>query len=119
MGDAMKALDGTIKRTVMEIEIGTKKRYYTLTFMNHDMYDSLIFSGKIHALDIHLQQSVQDIYRRIKGHQEYLKYTAQLLDSAKLQNIDIDETVRPYYKLVTDYEEELEDMIPRVMKKLG
>ena len=116
--NAMKALDGRAKRKVMEIKIGEKKRYYTLTFMNYDIYDSLIFSGKIHTLDIRLQQSVQDIYRRIKGHQEYLKYAAQLMNSAKLQGINIDKTVLPYYRLVADYEEELDDMIPQVMKKL-
>lgn len=116
--NGMEALDGTAKRQVMEIKIKDVKRYYTLTFMNYDMYDSLIFSGKIQILNHDLQQKIQDIFRRIKGHQEYLKYTARLRDNAKLQNINMDETTTPYYELIANYESELEDLIPKVMKEL-
>ena len=116
--NGLEALNGTVKRQVMEIEIKDVKKYYTLTFMNYDMYDSSIFSGKIQTLNHDLQQEIQDIFRRIKGHQEYLKYTAQLRDGAKLQKTDINETTNPYYELIANYESELEDLIPKAMKKL-
>lgn len=116
--DALEALDGTVGRQVMEIEVDGIKKYYTLTFMNYDMYDSLIFSGKIQALNYDLQQKIQDVFRRIKGHKEYLKYTAQLRDNAKLYEKNMDETTNPYYALIANYESELEELIPEVMKEL-
>ena len=116
--DALDALDGTSKRQVMEIEIDGTKMYYTLTFMNYDMYDSLIFSGKIQALNHDLQQKIQDIFRRIKGHQQYLKYTAQLRDNGVLHGINLDKTTNPYYALIAHYESELEALIPEAMEEL-
>lgn len=116
--DALEALDGTAGRQVMEIEVGGDKKYYTLTFMNYDMYDSLIFSGKIQALNHDLQQKIQDIFRRIKGHQEYFKYATQLSDNAKLAGKNMDKTTISYYELLATYETELEQLIPDVMKEL-
>ena len=116
--DALESLDGTKGRQVMKIKIGNVDKYYTLTFMNYDMYDSLIFSGQIQSINHDLQQKIQDIFRRIKGHQEYLKYTSQLRDNAKLNDKDMDETTTPYYSLIADYESELEELIPPIMKEL-
>jgi len=116
--DALDALDGTSKRQVMEIEIGGIKKYYTLAFMNYDMYDSLIFSGRIQSINHNLQQKIQDIFRRVKGHKEYLKLTMQLRDTAAINDKDITNITDPYYCLIADYESELEEMIPPVMEEL-
>ncbi len=43
--------------------------------LNHDFYDSLIFSGQINFLEPSLQQQVQDTFKRIKKHNEYLEIT--------------------------------------------
>ncbi len=115
----MNALNGTAKRQVMEIEVDSVKKYYTMTFMNYDMYDSLIFSGEIQVLDYELQQKIQDIFRRIKNHKEYLKYTAELRDTAKLHDKNVDATTTPIYGHMTDIETELEEkLIPEAIREL-
>lgn len=117
--DALEALDGTAKRQVMEIEINGVKRYYTLVFMNHDMYDSFIFSGQIKSLNHDLQQKIQDIFRRIKKHKEYLELTIRFNDIAVINNNkDIRKITDPYYDIIAKYETELEDDIPKMMKEL-
>ena len=116
--DCMEAIDENTRREVKEIIIEGEKKYYTLTFMNHDMYDSLIFSGKIQAVNIHLQQKIQDIFRKIKLHHQYLEYVTKLRDDAKLNDVDIDETTLPYYGMLADYELEVLESIPTVMKEL-
>ncbi len=116
--DGLKALDGTSKRQVMEIEIDGEKKYYTLTFMNYDMYDSLIASGEIQSLNSDLQQDIQDIFRRIKGHREYLKEVLRLGDMILLSGKSSDSITNGYYSLIADYETELEEMIPKALRQL-
>ena len=114
--DALSALDGTAGRQVMMIIVKGVKKYYTLTFMNYDMYDSLIFSGEIQALNYDLQQKIQDVFRRIKSHKEYLKYAFELSDNAKLYGKNMDETTTAIYGQIANYELELETLIPKAMK---
>jgi len=116
--DALNALDGTAGRQVMEIEVNGVKKYYTLTFMNYDMYDSLIFSGEIQVINYDLQQKIQDIFRRIKSHKESLKYAAELGDKAKLYDKKMDETTLPIYEHIADIESELEKLIPEAINEL-
>ena len=116
--DALQALDGTVKSQVMEIDVKGKKTYYTLAFIHYDMYDSLIFSGKIQLLDIAMQQEIQNVFRKIKKHQEYLQYVSQLRDRSKMQDVNIDETAAPYYKLIASYESEIERLVPKIMGEL-
>jgi hypothetical protein len=117
--DALDALDGTSKRQVMEIEINNVNKYYTLVFMNYDMYDSFIFSGQIKSLNHNLQQQIQDIFRQIKKHKEYLELTIRLNDMAVINNHkDIRKITDPYYNIIADYESELEEKIPKMMKEL-
>ena len=116
--DCIDAIDENTKRDQMDIVIKDNKKRYTLTFMNHDMYDSLIFSGKIQALNIELQQDIQSIFRKIKLHHKYLEYATKLRDEAKLNNKNIDDTTGPYYGMIADYESELLESIPRIRKKL-
>jgi len=117
--DAQDALDGTSKRQVMEIEINGVKKYYTLVFMNYDIYDSFIFSGQIKSLNHNLQQKIQDIFRLIKKHKEYLELTIRLKDMAAINNYkDIRKITDPYYDIIAKYESELEETIPKMMKEL-
>ena len=116
--DAMHVLDGTAKRQVMEINVKGKRMYYTLTAIHHDMYDSLIFSGKIQLLDIITQQKLQNVFRMIKKHQEYLHHTLLLRDQSKIHNADIDEITNSYYKAIGKHELKIERLIPKIMREL-
>ena len=116
--DAMQTLNGTVKRQVMEIDVKGKKMYYTLAFLHYDMYDSLIFSGKIQLLDDITQQEIQNVFRTIKKHQEYFQRTLLLRDQAKIHDIDVDKITNPYYELMAKYEVKMEQSIPKIMKKI-
>lgn len=48
--------------------------------LNHNFYDSLIYSGKINFLDPSLQQPVQDIFKRIKMHNKYVDATLEMAE---------------------------------------
>ena len=78
---------------------------------NHDIYDSLIGSGKINFLDCELQQKIQDIFKRIKEHNYYLKYTNKLDDATDAKYI-------PFFKWMEDSENELLRTIPDILKRL-
>jgi hypothetical protein len=52
--------------------------YFMNRDLNHDFYDSLVFSGKITFLELNLQQQIQDTFKRIKKHNEYLLITKQM-----------------------------------------
>ena len=42
--------------------------YFMNRMFNHDMYDSLIHSGRINAVRAELQQQIQDVFQLIKDH---------------------------------------------------
>ncbi|ABK76970.1 hypothetical protein CENSYa_0334 [Cenarchaeum symbiosum A] len=44
---------------------------------NHDFYDSMISSGMINFLEPQLQQSIQNLFRIIKSHNNYLSITTR------------------------------------------
>ena len=116
--DAMQTLNGTVKRQVMEIDVNGKKMYYTLAVIHYDMYDSLIFSGKIQLLDNAMQQEIQNVFRMIKEHQEHIHHILLLTDQSKIHNTDIVKITNPYYELIAKYELTMEQLIPKIMKKL-
>ena len=116
--DSIQSLKGAAKRQVMEIEVEGETMYYTLASLHYDMYDSLIFSGKIQLLDKTIQQEIQDVFRIIKEHQDYLRYTFLLRDQSKIHNADIDKITDSYYAMIAEDELKIEQLIPKIMKKL-
>ena len=102
----------------MEIDVNGKKMYYTLAVIHYDMYDSLIFSGKIQLLDNAMQQEIQNVFRMIKEHQEHIHHILLLTDQSKIHNTDIVKITNPYYELIAKYELTMEQLIPKIMKKL-
>ena len=85
--------------------------------MNHDACDSLINSGKINFLRYELQQRVQNIFRMIKQHNQYIQ---SIIDLAN-QNIDEKRKMElslPYYKMMIEYERDLLNDIDTILKKL-
>ena len=114
--DALDALDDKLH----------PKDFFTLKFsrdreiqymnrsLNHDVYDSLIFSGKINFLRHDLQQQIQDIFKRIKAHNKYIIKTGEMLvkDKGNAQ-------VYVYYERLEYIEKILLESIPATMKKLA
>ena len=114
--DALKGLDE--KKHEKDFRVLTMKDkedvYFMNRFFNHDIYDSLINSGKINFLTYELQQEVQDIFTRIKKHNYYLTLTSEITDREKT----ITESVYSYYELMGNYEKQLLKDIPDMMERL-
>jgi hypothetical protein len=82
-----------------------------MTFM------SLIFSGQINSLPPKIQQSVQDVFQKIKDHNHYIRKIRNIEDMAT-SNEKINLKTDRYYKMLDDVEVELIDEIPKIKEKL-
>jgi len=114
--DASKGLDETKhEEDLKKLQMAGKEDVYFMNrFLNHDIYDSLINSGKINFLTYELQQEVQDIFTRIKKHNYYLTLTSEIQDREKT----ITESAYAYYELMGKYEKQLIKEIPDMMERL-
>lgn len=103
---------------VMKVEVETddgQKHTHTYTnrFFNHDVYDSLVSSGKINFLKYELQQIVQNIFKMIKQHNEYLSTIMDVCDHASSKT-----SLASYYAIMDEYEQDLMGQIPNILIKL-
>ena len=115
--DALEAIKGEkYPKDLLDVKIDSNTITFTNRFLNHDMYDSLIFSGKVSFLRYELQQRIQDIFTRIKHHNYYLRLIAEILDKEK--GDDIPETTYKYYEQLEKGETFLLEEIPYMMEKL-
>ena len=74
LADARDGLDddGRADLRAVRLQDGTQVRFTNLLF-NHDIYDSLIHSGRINAIRAEHQQQVQDVFQLVKDHNASLK----------------------------------------------
>lgn len=115
LGDALDALDAVkYKDDFWTLEFGDKEVQYMNRSLNHDIYDSLIFSGKINFLRHNLQQKIQDIFKRIKVHNDYITKIREMEDKK-----DNEDKTYDYYKRLEDIEKILLTDVPIAMKKLN
>lgn len=93
-----------------------KTLYFMSKSLNHDFYDSLISSGRINFLDPDLQQPIQNIFKWIKMHNEFLDITKRMRD----QHTDdlVPKQAYQYYEWIDEHEVYLNREIPNIMKKL-
>ncbi len=89
---------------------------FTNRFLNHDIYDALIFSGKIGFLRYESQQQIQDVFQKIKYHNYSLKYIAELWVGNDIN--EIPKNTIPHYQLLARDEKLLLNEISIIMKKL-
>lgn len=81
--------------------------------LNHDVYDSLVNSGKITFIDAEIQQAVQDVFQRVKDHNMALKRVREMQESGT----EPSRAYHLYYKLEESEHARL-DSIPQVMRTL-
>lgn len=112
----MEGLDKSLHtRDALSFTGEDKKEYFFMNrTLNHDFYDSLIFSGRINFLRPELQQRVQNIFRQIKTHNEYVSLVLKMNDETG----KIPEKSYKYYAWMDDNEAKLLRDIPDVLKKL-
>ena len=121
LGDTLRSLDyDKSPEDFGHVDVVGRPEMKTLYFMskslNHDFYDSLIFSGRINFLDPDLQQPIQNIFKRIKMHNEFLAITKRMRD----QHADdsVPKQAYQYYEWMNEHEVYLNRDIPDMMKKL-
>ena len=97
---------------LFDVKFGGKTMTFMNRFLNHDIYDALVFSGKIGFLKFESQQKIQDVFKKIKRHNYYLRYITEFEDKNNNENM------KRYYELLDKDERSLLDEIPNIMKKL-
>ncbi len=113
--DTLSAIKGdTFPKDLLDVEFNGKTLTFTNRFLNHDIYDSLIFSGGIKFLDSELHQKTQNIFNMIKNHNHYLRLTIE----NRGRDEKISRATMQYYVLLDKYERRLLDEIPFMMTHL-
>ena len=111
--DTLDGLDPTKHQNLRTVAIQGHAVYFMSRMLNHDIYDSLVNSGKITFIDVELQQRVQDVYQRLKDHNMALKKVREMEENSA----DFDRAHHLYLKL-EDSEYKLVASIPAVIRKL-
>ena len=119
--DALASLDGKrfsedVYYTSIKDQTGSDKTVYFMSRdLNHDFYDSLIYSGKINFLDPSLQQRVQDTFKRIKTHN---KYVDMVLEMWERNNGIVPVAAHRYCEWVDYTEKRLRRELPEILQSL-
>lgn len=92
-----------------------RKAYFMARSLNHDFYDSLISSGKINLLDPPLQQSAQNIFKRIKMHNKYVDH---VLEMAEHSGNTVPAEAHKYCLWLEESEELLQKELPEILQSL-
>ena len=114
--DTRDGLDTTKSNDLKKVRLGKCEEVYFMNRMfNHDFYDSLVFSGKINFVTPKLQQRIQDVFHNIKDHNYCLHKIRELEDEGS--GGDAAEAAR-YYRKLSNIDNALLDLIPKIMDKL-
>ena len=117
LDDTLNALNETKHSDLITVESGNEKSHFINRKLNHDFYDSLIFSGKINFLESDTQQPMQDTFQKIKDHNFYIRKIRNIEDCANLPGDTTSKTLR-YYKILSQDEKQLLKDIPKMKKEL-
>ena len=110
--DAKGFPDDVYNTKIDDLDGGKKKVYFMARSLNHDFYDSLIYSGKINFLDPSLQQPIQDIFKRIKMHNQYVDI---VLEMAEGNNSLVPAKAHKYCAWIDDTERHLQKELRKTM----
>ena len=121
LGDTLRSMDyykspEDFGRVDVQGRAEKKTLYFMSKSLNHDFYDSLISSGRINFLEPDLQQPIQNIFKRIKMHNEFLTITKRMQD--RQTDGSVPKQAYQYYEWMDEHEVYLSREIPNMMKKL-
>lgn len=120
--DAFEGLDdekfpNSVLHVVITKDDDTTEILYLMNrTLNHDFYDSLIFSGQINFLEPKLQQPIQDLFKLIKMHNECMMRIGQSM--AQDGTNAIPKSAYKYCKWVDENEPRLKMSIQSMMGEL-
>lgn len=83
--------------------------FFMNRMFNHDMYDSLIHSGRINAVRAEFQQQVQDVFQLIKDHNASLRKIRDLEASRE------GSVPEEYYRHIGRTDSDMRERIPALM----
>ena len=90
--------------------------YFMNRRLNHDFYDSLLYSGMINFLEPDIQQAIQDTFKRVKMHNEFLNIALEIMDQQS--NGKIPNRSFKYYIWMDKNEVRLKNDIPKIKERL-
>lgn len=117
LGNAWDGLDREkyASSVVRFVTRGGEDAYFMRRKLNHDLYDSLVFTGKLALISRWLQQLVQDAYSLIKMHNDGVIQLQRLSYETKQE---LPEEALPICESLRDIEEELRVLIPKILGRL-
>lgn len=92
-----------------------EEAYFMRRKLNHGLYDSLVFTGKIALISRGLQQLIQDAYSLIKMHNDGVMQLQRLSYEKKEE---LPEEGIPICEALRDMEEKLRESIPKILDGL-
>lgn len=115
MLDTLRTIRGDMfPEDCFDLKLNDKTVTFTKRFLNHGIYDSLVFSGGIRFLDYDVQQEIQNVFNMIKYHNRYL---GMILESTAGDGEASEGSMR-YYEVLDGYERRLLKDIPGVLESL-
>ena len=113
--DAKRFPDDFYYTSIKDHTGSSRTVYFMARDLNHDFYDSLIYSGKINSLDPSLQQGVQDTFKLIKTHNRYVDAVLEMEE----RNNGVVPTAAHKYCEWMDYTERLlQQELPEMLRSL-
>ena len=94
---------------------------YTHKYLNHDIYDSLLTTGRILHIKYNAQQTLQDVIKVIKSHNEYFRLVEHLdIKGYAIDGLDGEDGNHKfaYQKIMQSYEDKIINDIQLLLGKL-
>ena len=113
LGDALNGLDPKKHSDLRVVDAQGKTVHFTSRMFNHDIYDSLVYSGEITFVDVEFQQDIQDVFQDIKEHNMVLIKIREMEESGAAFSL-----AWRFYQTLEETEQDLLANIPVVMSML-
>ena len=114
LADARDGLDPGRYRDLRVAELSDQTRAYFMSrLLNHDIYDSLVNSGKITFIAAGIQQDIQDVFQRVKDHNALLRKLRKMQEAGGGQP-----HAHHLYRSLWVTDDVLLDILPEAMRKI-
>ena len=116
--DTLDALDEKKhKKQFKKVTYDDKECHFMNRFLNHDVYDSLIYSGEISTLYKKYIQPIQDLFQNIKHHNKYLEKIRDIEDRETTESA-IAHITWSHYLFLEQIEKKLLKHIPKMVTEM-
>lgn len=114
LADAHSSLDPDRHRDLRVVELPDQtKAHFMSRLLNHDVYDSLVNSGKITFIAAGLQQDIQDVFQHVKDHNTLLRKVRKMQEAGGEHPRALH-----LYRSLGDSDDALRRSLPRAMRKI-